>query len=99
VRRLDGRFAASRARNTEYQQREEAILMLKLRDRPAEALRLAKENWAVQHQPIDARLLLEAALRLDDQETVQSVLDWRKETKLEDVGLDLLARKVTSSTK
>lgn len=60
---LRERFAAARARGTSLHQREEALFTLRIEGRPVEALELAKENWAVQHEPLDARILVETAHR------------------------------------
>jgi len=58
---LAARFAAARLRGDRLHQREEARFELQLRRRPDAAVALALENWAVQKEPADARLLLEAA--------------------------------------
>jgi tetratricopeptide (TPR) repeat protein len=84
---LQARFAASRARNDTRHQREEARFTLQLLQQPQEALRLAQENWTVQREPEDARILLESALAAHDTATAQPVLDWLAERGLEDVRL------------
>jgi hypothetical protein len=61
VAALSARFARSRARGDRVHQREEARLLLALGREPARALALASEGFAAQHEPWDARLLLEAA--------------------------------------
>jgi tetratricopeptide (TPR) repeat protein len=62
VATLRERFAASRQRGDKVHRREEARFTLHLLNQPKEALRLAKENWAIQREPADARILLESAL-------------------------------------
>ena len=62
VEELRARFAASRQRGDSLHQGEEARFLLHLVDQPQAALTLAQANWAVQREPRDARILLEAAL-------------------------------------
>ncbi len=61
VQALRARFAAARERGDSVHRREEARFTLRLLKRPQEALRLALANWQVQKEPLDARILLEAA--------------------------------------
>ncbi len=96
---LSERFSLSRLRGDNSHQREEARFALHLLGRPAEALRLAQENWRVQHEPWDARLLLEAALAADAPATVQPALDWLNSTKLEDERLQKLISRLTEATR
>jgi hypothetical protein len=87
VERLRERFAASRLRGDRIHLREEARFTLHLLDAPAEALTLAQENWRVQKEPADIRILLEAALAAGNSETVDALRIWLKKTGLEDVQL------------
>ncbi len=90
---LSARFAASRMRGDRVLLREEARFTLHLLQRPKEALALAQENWQVQREPADARILLEAALAAGDSKAAAPVLQWLKETGLEDVRIaPLVAR-------
>ena len=60
IRTLGSRFDLARERGDRLHLREEVRFHLRLlRDRTT-ALRLATENWAVQREPADARLLAEA---------------------------------------
>jgi tetratricopeptide (TPR) repeat protein len=77
---LGQRFAAERARGTTPHLREEAIYVLRLRHEPQAALALAGANWQTQREPIDARLLLEAAAAAGDAAKAAPVLDWLKAT-------------------
>ncbi|MFY9458751.1 MAG: hypothetical protein WAP57_03240, partial [Aquabacterium commune] len=61
VAALRARFAAARERGDSVHRREEARFTLRLLRQPAQALQLAQRNWAVQKEPADARILLEAA--------------------------------------
>jgi tetratricopeptide (TPR) repeat protein len=89
---LSERFAASRLRGDRAHQREEARFTLDLRGDPDTALRLAQENWAVQKELPDTRVLLEAALAAHDSVTVSSVREWLARTHMEDVQLSRLLR-------
>jgi hypothetical protein len=87
VEKLGDRFAASRLRGDRVHLREEARFTLHLLAAPAAALELAQENWRVQKEPADVRILLEAALAAHDAATIAAVTDWLQETRLEDVQL------------
>jgi hypothetical protein len=90
VRQLEDRFAASRLRGDQVHLREEARFTLHLLDAPQEALKLARENWQVQKEPADLRILLEAALAAHDTAAVDLVRDWLRNSRLEDVQLQSL---------
>ena len=83
TRRLSERFDASRARGDRVHLREEAIFVLRVRGDPAGALALARENWKIQKEPLDARIALEAARDARDPAAVRDVLAWLDETHLE----------------
>lgn len=80
---LRARFAASRARGDVVHRREEARFALQLGGDSQAALRLAKENWKVQREPADLRMLAEAAAAANDAAAVQTVRDWLAHTGLE----------------
>ena len=88
---LQARFDDTRARGDAVHLREEALFELRLRHNPARALQLASDNWATQREPIDARLLLEAAPAAGKPEAAQPVLDWMAKTGVDDVALKQLA--------
>jgi Tfp pilus assembly protein PilF len=94
VAELQARIAASRRRGDRIHQREEARVYLRLLDQPVEALRLAQANWAIQREPWDARLLLEAALAAGERAAAQPVLEWLASTGLEDRHLQRLAKQL-----
>lgn len=56
------RLAAADRREPGKHAREQARFALDVEQRPREALRLAQLNWAMQREPVDALLLLRAAL-------------------------------------
>jgi tetratricopeptide (TPR) repeat protein len=91
---LAARFAALRLRDERTHLRDEARFALILADDPARALALARQNFERQRGPLDARILLEAALAAGAPEAAEPVLDWRRASRIEDVTLDRLAARV-----
>lgn len=75
----------------------EARLELHLLNRPQRALKLALDNWAVQREPVDARLVLESALAADKAAAADPVLAWLIKTGLEDVRLAALRERLTQA--
>jgi tetratricopeptide (TPR) repeat protein len=90
VEQLRDRFEASRLRGDRVHVREEARFTLHLLTTPKAALKLAQENWEVQKEPADVRILLESALAAHDAASVETTRGWLKETGLEDFQLDRL---------
>jgi hypothetical protein len=90
VEQLRDRFAASRMRGDRVHLREEARATLHLLAEPEAALELARENWQVQKEPADIRILLEAALAVRDATTLGIVSTWLTKSRLEDVQLKRL---------
>lgn len=88
---LSERFRMSRLRGDASHQREEARFMLHLLKSVPEALQLAGANWSVQHEPWDARILLEAALAASDPIAARPVLEWLRTSRLEDNQIRRLA--------
>jgi Tfp pilus assembly protein PilF len=91
---LQARIEAARARGERLHLREEARFTLELLGDPPAALRLAEENWRVQREPADARIMLEAALAAGSPVSARPVLARLDETGLEDVHLRSLAEKL-----
>lgn len=84
VAQIEARFAAARQRADNRHRREEARFLLAFRQRPAEALALAQRNWEEQHEPADARLMLEAALAAAAPQHARTVLEWLQRTGMQD---------------
>jgi predicted Zn-dependent protease len=99
VSTLTVRFAASRDRGTNVHAREEARFTLALLDKAQQALLLAKENWKVQREPADARILLESALAAGNRTAAQPVLDWLSMNHVEDLHLQQLATLIQKDTR
>ena len=91
---LRARFAASRQRGDNLHQGEEARFLLHLLDQPQAALTLAKANWAVQREPRDARIVLEAALASGQYEAARPVLEMMERTRLQDLPLRRFANEL-----
>ncbi len=89
---LVDRFAAARARGDTTHRAEEARFELRLRRDPSTALRLAQENYAVQREPRDARVLLEAAIAAGSSASAQVVRDWLGRSGFEDARTRRLAQ-------
>ncbi len=94
VESLRARFAASRMRGDRLHQGEEARFTLWLLGQSDVALHLARSNWAVQREPRDARILLEAALAAGDLEAARPVLEFLVQSRLQDIQLEALARRI-----
>ena len=90
VEQLRARFEASRLRGDRVHLREEARFTLHLLNDPKTALALAQANWAIQKEPADLRILLEAALAAHDPATVRAVSGWLANSRLEDVQVSRL---------
>ncbi len=94
---LDDRFAAARRRGDTTHRAEEARFYLRLKNDAKTAVALAAENYRVQREPRDARILLEAASAAGDADAARPVLDWLQASGFEDAGLRQLARQLSQS--
>ncbi len=91
---LKARFDAAALRGDKLHQQEEARFNLYLLGDREKALALAQENWKLQREPRDARILLEAALSLRDAKAAQPALEWLERSGHEDPLLGELAAKL-----
>jgi predicted Zn-dependent protease len=91
AREMAARFEAARLRGDTVHQREEARFVLAVTRDPARALRLAEQNWRVQKEPADARILLEAAAAAGAPRAAAPALAWLAETGCEWPRLRALA--------
>jgi Tfp pilus assembly protein PilF len=98
MKELDARFGAAMQRGDSVHQREQARYTLHLRREAGAALALAKQNWAVQKEPADTRLVLEAALGAGDRAAAAPVLKWIEKTGLEDVAIAALVQRLKASS-
>jgi Tfp pilus assembly protein PilF len=88
---LAARFDAAQRRGDRVHLREQAMYTLHLLGDARAALALAQDNWAVQKEPADARILLEAALAANNGAAAEPVLQWLARTGLQDQALQALA--------
>lgn len=91
---LADRFAAAKLRGDTTHQAEEARFYLRLRKDAKEALRLANENYAVQKEPRDARIVLESALADRNPAAATAVLEWLRTSGFEGGVLRTLAQQL-----
>jgi predicted Zn-dependent protease len=96
IKELAARFDAAMQRGDTVHQREQARFELKLRRDPATALTLARRNWAVQKEPADIRIYLEAALQARDD--ARPVLDWVALNRTEDAAAARLIARLKAGT-
>jgi predicted Zn-dependent protease len=91
---LAARFDAARRRGDTTHRKEESRFTLAVQGDVARALVLAKENFAAQREPIDARILLEAAVAARDPAAAQPALDWMAGSGIQSVALQPLAERL-----
>lgn len=94
---LRARFAAANQRGDKTHQQEEARFALEIEGQTAKALQLAAENWQVQREPRDARILLEAALAAKNPQSAKPVIVWLKESGIEDQRLLNLKQRIDAA--
>ncbi|USX20847.1 hypothetical protein NHH82_01375 [Oxalobacteraceae bacterium OTU3REALA1] len=98
TKELAARFDAAALRGDTVHQREQARFELMLRRDAPTALVLAKKNWAIQKEPADIRIYLEAAVAARDAGAAKPVIDWVKQHQIEDVAAQRLIRQLTNGT-
>jgi hypothetical protein len=97
IEALRSRFDAAALRGDKLHQQEEARFNLYLVGNKEKALALAQENWKLQREPRDARILLEAALAMRDPAAAQGALDWLERSGHEDPGLRATAQRLKAT--
>ncbi|MBL8290080.1 MAG: tetratricopeptide repeat protein [Rubrivivax sp.] len=90
-RELAARFDAARRLGEALHEKEEARFALAMLGDAKRALALARSNFAVQREPADARVLLEAALAARDKAAAQPALAWLAASGIEAPRLRALA--------
>lgn len=88
------RYAASALRGDKLHQQQEARFHLHLLGDVPGALLLAEENYRTQREPVDARILLEAALAAKDRKAAQPALEWLRTSGYEDPHYAKLAEQL-----
>ena len=94
AQQLADRFDAARLRGDSSHQKEESRFVLALQADPARALQLAQQNFAVQREPADARILLEAAVAARNLSAAKPALDWMAAAGIESAALQALATRL-----
>ena len=94
IETLRSRFDAAALRGDKLHQQEEARFNLTLLGNKEKALALARENWKLQREPRDARILLEAALAMKDPAAAQEALGWLERSGYEEPGLRRTAKEL-----
>jgi len=90
---LAQRFAEARQRGDRTHLREQARFALEVEHDVARALELAQQNFIVQREPADARVLLDSALAAGKPQAAQPALDWLRETGIDAPRLQSLAQR------
>jgi tetratricopeptide (TPR) repeat protein len=88
VAAMRDRIAAAAERGDRIHLREEARFALAVDLDAARAVRIARDNWSVQKELADARLLAEAAAAAGDRDAAQPVIAWARVTGVRDAMLD-----------
>jgi len=91
---LAARFDAARRRGDSSHRKEESRFVLAVQGDVPRALGLGKENFAIQREPIDARILLEAALAAKDRTAAEPALQWMAASGIQSLALQPLADQV-----
>jgi hypothetical protein len=82
------RIAAAAERGDRVHLREEARFALEVELDAHGAVRIARDNWKVQKELADARLLVETAVAAGDPDAAEPVIAWARTTGVRDAILD-----------
>jgi tetratricopeptide (TPR) repeat protein len=82
------RIAAAAERGDRIHLREEARFTLAVELDAPRAVRIARDNWGVQKELADARLLAETAVAARDRDAAAPVIAWARTTGVHDATLD-----------
>jgi len=93
---MAARFEAYTQRGSEFFGREQARFLTHLAQDPKGALAAAERNWAVQREPWDARVLLEAAQAARQPRSAEPVLAFVAQSKLQDPQIEALTKAARS---
>jgi hypothetical protein len=88
---IEAKIAAAAQRNDRIHLREEAMYALYVIADTRRAVKLAIDNWAVQKELADARLLAAAAVAANDRDAAKLVSSWMAKTGVVDVQLASMA--------
>jgi hypothetical protein len=93
---IAARLAAAQRQGDKLHLRDASRFMLEIEHDGPRALDLARQNWAGQKTPYDARALLAAAIACHDRAAAKPVLEWMAATRLEDRAIERLIRRMTA---
>lgn len=96
---LKARFDDAALRGDSFNAQDEAWFRLEFQNDAKGALTLALKNWAIQKEPRDAEIVLEAALAARDPSSATPVLEWMTRTGLEDPRLAELATQLKKGSR
>ena len=88
IQAMRDRIAAAAERGDRIHLREEARFALEVEADPPRALRIARDNWAVQKELADARLFAAAAVAARDPGAAAALVAWARATGVHDAELD-----------
>jgi tetratricopeptide (TPR) repeat protein len=91
---MSARFAGLQQRGSDFFGREQARFALQLQHDPEGALQIAAQNWNVQREPPDTRVLLEAALAAKRPAAAASAIAFVERSKLQDPIIRPLVEKL-----
>lgn len=94
VQAMRDRISAAAERGDRIHLREEARFALEVEADPARALRVARDNWGVQKELADARLLAKAAVAAREPAAADALVAWARATGVRDVELDRWLRQL-----
>jgi tetratricopeptide (TPR) repeat protein len=84
------RFTAAAQRQDRVHLREEAMFVLYVESDAHRAVAIAADNWAVQKELADARLLAHAAIEARQPSAARPVIEWARSVGVSDARLDAL---------
>ncbi|MEM9619639.1 MAG: hypothetical protein AAF936_16935 [Pseudomonadota bacterium] len=90
ARELSLRMAVDRAEGDFSHAREYARFALDHMNDAVLALEMAQENWQVQKEPVDARILVRSAMAAHTPSIIDEMRIWVAKTGLQDYSLDIL---------
>lgn len=93
---LEDRYEAARLRGSSLHARDEALYLLEFDGDKQQALQLAQTNWALQKEPEDTQLLLQAALAAQQPEAAKPVQTWLVNQKQADFRLQALLKQLSA---
>ena len=95
--RLRAAFAAETQRGEAVHRREQARFLLEVEDQPKLSLAAAIENWAVQREPDDVLVLVNAAKAAGSPAAAEPALDFARSQGLRDVRVNAAATAAIAS--